>query len=527
MLFVQAKIRRPIRGLPATASHLVGRFTMAWSVKIFMGLRLGLVLLMTLLTCVAAVLCGGPKNGAILWRDSMMGTRAAVAGVRVTLVGLLCVVAAGCGGGGSAGATSSAPPGGIEIPGVLQVTFRYPAALPVFVPTTQQPTTSGFGGHQPRCTVTQGPLPPGITMDSACVLRGMATRAGTYPIQVQVGADGVSNTVSFNLELAVSGPTVYYGWRDNSSSPPMSMGSPVDDVPYTDPTFTWAGLNPQWTYTVTAGALPPGLNLDPRTGAVTGASLATGSYSATISAHVQTSAGTYDTPSSEPNYFANVTNAALAIYDAGGTGRSQNGSSFEIRAFVAVPFNVQVQAPFQNATHSNFQLTGTLPAGLNFDPVTGTVSGTPLPSNSSGGIQPGGYEVSVNVQTVTISTTVTMNGTTFQATATYGIAVLSPVTFYFPPGQATAKTGVPATIAPVVYAGGAVSLISPSYSYRINSSQSFPGLPPGMSVDPVTGVISGTPTQAGTYEVALIATIASNGMTWDQWFLTPVSIVVN
>lgn len=133
--------------------------------------------------------------------------------------------------------------------------------------------------------------------------------------------------------------------------------------------------------------------------------------------------------------------------------------------------NVQVSQPFLysiNATDSptSYGATG-LPPGLVINPATGLISGTPT--------QPGSYAVTLS------ATNAVGTGT---ATLPLSISALPPE----PPV--------------ITSAGSASAMVGQPFSYQITATNnptrfSSPGLPPGLSINPVTGLISGTPTQAG------------------------------
>ena len=132
------------------------------------------------------------------------------------------------------------------------------------------------------------------------------------------------------------------------------------------------------------------------------------------------------------------------------------------------PFSYTITA---SNTPTSFNATG-LPAGLSVNTATGVISGSPTVA--------GTFNVSISATNSSGTGSATLVLTIFTA----------PV------------------ITSSLVAGGPVST---PFSYTItasNSPASFnaTGLPPGLSVNTATGVISGTPTTIGTYTVTISAT---------------------
>jgi uncharacterized protein (TIGR03437 family) len=139
------------------------------------------------------------------------------------------------------------------------------------------------------------------------------------------------------------------------------------------------------------------------------------------------------------------------------------------------------------ATNSptSYGATG-LPSGLSANPATGLISGTPTASGTS---------------SATLSAT-NSGGT---GTATLTLTIAAPATGSTPPASGTVVAPV---ISSAMSASGAVGA---AFSYQITASNSptsygAAGLPAGLSVNPGTGQISGTPTASGTSNLTLSAT---------------------
>jgi WD40 repeat protein len=117
------------------------------------------------------------------------------------------------------------------------------------------------GGASPFTWSETGPLPPGLALSVAGQLTGAPVMAGTFNFTVKVTD---SSTPALTATLAVSITINAVSIVAGQVPPPGTHGHPYGY------SFAAMGGNQPLTWTVTAGALPPGLALDPGYGILAG-----------------------------------------------------------------------------------------------------------------------------------------------------------------------------------------------------------------------------------------------------------------
>ncbi|WP_326556718.1 DUF7927 domain-containing protein [Micromonospora sp. NBC_01796] len=129
------------------------------------------------------------------------------------------------------------------------------------------------GGTAPfTWSIPAGSLPPGLTLNTATgLLSGTPTLGGNYSFTVRV-VDAFAQVANRTVALGITAsPTLTF-----PPPPPGQVG-----VPYSDQLTVNGGTAP-FTWSVSAGSLPPGLTLNTGTGLLSGTPTTVGSYPYTV-----------------------------------------------------------------------------------------------------------------------------------------------------------------------------------------------------------------------------------------------------
>jgi hypothetical protein len=320
------------------------------------------------------------------------------------------------------------------------------------VGATYSSTLTATGGTAPYTfSVAAGSsLPSGLTLNSSTgKIGGSPTTAGTYTFTMKV-VDSKGNSDTATCTLVVS-------------APPLSLqcgtcggNKATKGVLYSVALAATGGTGP-YTYSISSGSLPPGLTLS-STGAIGGTPTTAGTY--TFTSKVTDSKGKTDTTI--------CTIVVLAPIDL------QCGSCGSAKAYkgTALSSTLRVSGGVGSLTFSI--VSGSLPAGLTLNSATGVIGGTPAAT--------GTYTFTSKV--------VDSNGSTDTATCTIVVS-LPPVDLECATCAASKATYHHSYSATEQATGG-----TGTYTYSIVSGS----LPPGLSLNSSTGVISGSPTvTGGTY----------------------------
>ncbi len=352
----------------------------------------------------------------------------------------------------------------------IQVSSRFQivttSPLPViYVGIFTRQTLNATGGVTPYCWNVSG-LPPGM-MHSQCdgAISGTPTTPGTYRTVA---------TVTDSNSVSPSTATKTFTWEVDVALAITTTTLPdgVEGTQYSTLLSPGGGASP-YSWGVVEGALPPGLQLNPFSGLITGTPSQAGAFSFVVQLTDASQA------SVTKSFEISVSQAPLSIV----TTSTTNGQ-------VGIEYSQQFAASGGVGDYIWSLTAGTLPEGLTLSPA-GLLAGTPTKA--------GKYVVTLQVASGDAS----VSG---QFTLNVLAAPLNIVTTSLP----EAKTGT--SYSQALEATGGV----PPYTWNVVDGQ----LPQGLTLDQQTGVISGAPTATGTFTFAMRVADSAGSTDTSQLTLT-------
>jgi hypothetical protein len=397
--------------------------------------------------------------------------------------------------------------GGTSTGGSITVTAVTPSAPSITSANTATGTAGSAFSYQ--ITATNSPtsfnatgLPSGLSINTTTgLISGTPSAAGTSTVNLSATNAGGTGTRTLTLTINAATP----------AAPSITSANTATGTVGTAFTYQITATNSPTSYNATG--LPAGLSINTTSGQISGTPTAAGTSSVSLSA---TNAGGTGTRTLTLTVTAPTsTTPTLSVGSASGnTGSSVN---------LPVTFNAG------SAAVTGLQFNLTLPAGLSTGTITpgaiiGVSAANKQVSNNLSGNTWTIMIFGVNQNVIASGTLLTLQVPILtSATAGAKNITISGIVFTDANGQPIVggtSTGGTVTVtvvtpsAPVISSPNTASgTVGSPFSYQIaasNSPTSFAatGLPAGLSISTTTGLISGTPTAAGTSTVNLSATNA-------------------
>jgi hypothetical protein len=347
----------------------------------------------------------------------------------------------------------------VAAPAALQ--YPSPQTYTAGTPVTLNPSVTGL---VTRYAVAPA-LPAGLVLNAVTgQINGTPTTptaAANYLITASNGTG--STTFSLSLTILIPAPTA------------LSYPNPQTYIAGT----AIAALTPQVTGTVTRysvmPALPAGLSLNVTTGQIT---------------------GTPSTPTPMATYLITASNSTgstsflltIAVLIPAPSALSYPSPQIYTVGSAIAPLN-----PTVTGSVTGYSVLPALPAGLLLNPTSGQITGTPTAPALAG-----------------IYTIAAANGT---GHATFGLSITVRIA---PPSGLSYRTPQTYTV------GMAIIPLAPTVAGTVASYGVSPALPAGLTLNPTSGIISGTPTAASSAASYTITASNSTGSTTFSLALTVV-----
>jgi hypothetical protein len=333
--------------------------------------------------------------------------------------------------------------------------------------TRNQPYSMQLGAVNGRApftwTLVSGSLPSGLSMNVSGLISGTPTVSGLFTFVVRA-TDSIGATAVASLTLQVVSDIEQLRIISSGALDQGSTG-----VAYSFQLLFAGGVPPR-VWSSGTGSMPPGLSLNSSSGVISGAPTQVGTFTFTV----RLTDSTETTATSQPLQITIVPGPLLILT----TGDLTRGT-------VSAPYSFQLQ-PLGGATPYTWSLsTGALPPGTSLNPATGIISGTPT--------QFGTFSFAVKLRDSQSQPVEVTSGTLRIIVDPAPLVVTS--TGDLPGGKVNIDYSQQ-----LVATGGRTP-----YTWAVATGP----LPPGLTLNAQTGVISGRPTSTGVFAFTVSVTDAT------------------
>ncbi|MFW3544399.1 putative Ig domain-containing protein, partial [Staphylococcus caprae] len=305
-------------------------------------------------------------------------------------------------------------------------------------------------------------LPEGVSFDSETnTISGTPTKVGSYPITVTTtDAEGNATTTNFTIKVVDTTKPTVTSIKDQSKEVNTSI----------DPIKIEATDNSGQAVTNKVSGLPAGVSFDSATNTISGTPTKVGSYPIVVT--------TTDAS-------GNKTETKFTIEIVDKTAPTVTAIKDQTKEVNTSIDSITVEATDNSGQTVRNEVSG-LPAGVSFDSVTNTISGTPT--------KVGSYPITV--------TTTDASGNKTETKFTIEVVDKTAPTV----------TAIENQTKEVNTAIDSIKIEATDNSGQAVTNK-VSGLPEGVSFDSETNTISGTPTKVGSYPIVVTTTDASGNKT--------------
>jgi uncharacterized protein YdaL len=338
-----------------------------------------------------------------------------------------------------------------------------------------------LGNYSPEASNTNPPRPPSVAIANAQAELAVRQGVASFFFHPYYDVSYLQQMVQGIQALGYTfvSPQSLLGPAQNVSVPvtvtTTSLPAATAGQAYTA-TLTAADGTAPYKWSISSGSLPTGLSLNAATGAITGTPPGPGTSTVTVTATDSTVTPTVGNTAGSTVLTPTPGQAMATLALTVNPGPLGITTASLPAGTAGQPYAASLAATGGVAPYTWSVTSGSLPAGLSLNPATGAITGTPAAPGSA---------------TVGITVTDSSSPNPISVSRTYTLTVnpskLAIITASLPSGT----VNQPYSAAMSVSGGAAPYVWSAS------------GLPQGLSINQATGVISGTPTKAGTSTVKI------------------------